>query len=383
MLVCGGAMIKVERLTRYYGQVPAVVDVSFTIKSGEIVGLLGHNGAGKTTIMKMLTGYLQPSSGKIYLNDLDVVSSRQQIQQQIGYLPENNPAYPDLTVISYLEYAAKLKQIPNAKIASCINEAIDLTDLRAKAFAKIATLSRGYQQRVGVAQAILARPKILILDEPTNGLDPTQIDQMRKLITDIAKTSTVIISTHILQEVQAICDRALIIKSGSLVLDATLAEVQASQSIVVKTNCPLVKFTKMLSKIKGIKAPQVTILNCDETCGKYTYVVAVEALEAANSASNNNNNDNDTGNNTTSSSNRNNFNNLTIKDSSELDEVCAGIVTAIYATKYKLSTIYVEKRDLETIFMQLNRASQVGHNQFEQTILTKPGQANEVNNDAA
>ncbi len=228
-------MINVTNLTRTYGDFTAVDDVSFDIAPGEIVGLLGHNGAGKTTIMKMMTGYLEPTSGTITIDDLDIAGDRQRIQRKIGYLPENCPVYPEMTVVGYLDYAAALHGVPERDRSKLITEAIDRTDLREKAIKPIATLSRGYRQRTGVAQAILHKPDILILDEPTNGLDPTQIQQMRSLITELASHSTVIISTHILQEVQAVCNRAIIIKDGRKVLDSRLDALQANNRLLVST----------------------------------------------------------------------------------------------------------------------------------------------------
>ena len=227
-------MIAVDRLTRKYGDFIAVDNVSFEIKKGEIVGLLGHNGAGKTTIMKLLTGFLEPSDGYISIDGLDMETQRSAIQEKIGYLPENCPLYPEMTVIGYLEYAASLHKIPENKRHRKIREAIAQTELAPKAMDTISTLSRGYRQRVGVAQAILHAPKIIILDEPTNGLDPSQIFQMRALVKDLARDATVIISTHILQEVQAICDRVIIIQNGRKYLDSRIEDLQQVNRLTVE-----------------------------------------------------------------------------------------------------------------------------------------------------
>ncbi len=227
-------MIAVDRLTRKYGDFIAVDNVSFEIKKGEIVGLLGHNGAGKTTIMKLLTGFLEPSDGHISIDGLDMETQRIAIQEKIGYLPENCPLYPEMTVIGYLEYAASLHKIPENKRHRKIREAIAQTELAPKAMDTISTLSRGYRQRVGVAQAILHGPKIIILDEPTNGLDPSQIFQMRALVKDLARDATVIISTHILQEVQAICDRVIIIQNGRKYLDSRIEDLQQVNRLTVE-----------------------------------------------------------------------------------------------------------------------------------------------------
>lgn len=229
-------MIRINNLSRHYGDLKAVDDVSFEIQQGEVVGLLGHNGAGKTTIMKMLTGFLEPTSGSIEIDDLFIGADTQKIQARIGYLPENCPAWPEMTVIDYLEYQACLHGIPTNRRNEAVARAIRRTALQEKAIPTIQTLSRGYRQRVGVAQAILHDPDIIILDEPTNGLDPTQISQMRNLIQELAQNATVIISTHILQEVQAVCDRVLIMRRGKMVVDSRLADLQAKQQLLVSVN---------------------------------------------------------------------------------------------------------------------------------------------------
>jgi ABC-2 type transport system ATP-binding protein len=229
-------MIRVEHLTRRYGDFTAVDDVSFEIQPGEVVGLLGHNGAGKTTIMKMMTGFLEPTSGTIRMGDLEIGRDTRAIQRRIGYLPENCPAWPEMTVIDYLDYQASLRRVPEAKRANAIAAAIRRTALREKAGAPIQTLSRGYRQRVGVAQALLHDPDLIILDEPTNGLDPTQIRHMRDLIRELAQTATVIVSTHILQEVQAVCERVLILRAGRLVVDARIDELARSRGLLLSVD---------------------------------------------------------------------------------------------------------------------------------------------------
>ena len=219
-------MIEADRLTRRYGDFTAVDDVSFRIEPGEIVGLLGHNGAGKTTIMKMLTGALEPSSGLVRVDGTTLESAPGAVQRQLGYLPESVPLYPELAVVDYLAYVAQLRQLGDAKAA--VARAIEATDLGDKAMDTIATLSRGYKQRVGVAQAILHEPLFLILDEPTNGLDPGQTQHMRQLVRDLAVSATVILSTHIMQEVGAVCDRVLILRDGRLALDERLDDLQST-----------------------------------------------------------------------------------------------------------------------------------------------------------
>lgn len=224
-------MIKVNSLFRNYGDFKAVDDVSFEINKGEVVGLLGHNGAGKTTIMKMMTGYLEPTSGSIEVDQLQIDTDTRAIQARIGYLPENCPVWPEMTVIDYLKYQAHLHGVEDVKIQPAVVDAVRRTSLKEKATSSIQTLSRGYRQRVGVAQAILHSPDIIILDEPTNGLDPTQILQMRELIRELAKTATVILSTHILQEVQAVCERVLIMRDGKLVVDSLIADLQSGRQL--------------------------------------------------------------------------------------------------------------------------------------------------------
>ena len=227
-------MIDAEELTRRYGETLAVDSVGFSIGGGEIVGLLGHNGAGKTTIMKMLTGYLEPSAGRVRVDGYDVADAPEAVQQRLGYLPENCPVYPEMTVVEYLDYVSGLRGVADS--AAAIREVLAATDLTGRAFDPIGTLSRGYQQRVGVAQAIVHKPQLLILDEPTNGLDPSQTQQMRNLILRLAENATVILSTHIMQEVDAVCDRVMILRAGKLALDERLTELQRSERMVLRTD---------------------------------------------------------------------------------------------------------------------------------------------------
>lgn len=226
-------MIHVEGLTRRYGDFAAVDGVSFEIAPGEVVGLLGHNGAGKTTIMKMLTGFLEPSSGTVQVNGTDVCQAPLIVQAQMGYLPESPPIYPELSVVDYLTYTAQLRGLD---AAAAVPQAIAATQLEAKTFDVIDTLSRGYKQRLGVAQAILHRPKYLILDEPSNGLDPNQIREMRSLIKSLSENATVILSTHIMQEVNAVCDRVLILRGGKLVVDERLETLRRASRIALHTD---------------------------------------------------------------------------------------------------------------------------------------------------
>lgn len=248
-------MIEVHSLTRHYGKTPAVDDVSFHIGDNEIVGLLGHNGAGKTTIMRMLSGYLEPSAGTISIGGLELADNPQTIQRQLGYLPESLPVYPDMMVADYLHYAATLKGIETRQIYPAVRQAIIATGLGKRALDPVATLSRGLKQRVGVAQAILGKPRLLILDEPTNGLDPQQTDHMRRLIQRLARQATVILSTHIMQEVDAICDRVLVLRHGKLALDEHLDSLRQSRTLVLRTDTASESLTRYLRRM-----PQVASL---------------------------------------------------------------------------------------------------------------------------
>lgn len=223
-------MISVEQLAKSYGSVQALRGISFQVARGEIIGLLGPNGAGKTTTMKILTGYLQPSEGTAKVAGIDVVDDPISVQRLIGYLPENAPLYLDMSVQDYLNMVADLREIPSHQRRALISEAVHSTAIEAYLTRPIEELSKGYRQRVGLAQAIMHRPKVLILDEPTNGLDPNQIVEIRALIRRLAENATVILSTHILSEVEATCERAIIIMNGEVKADAKMAELTQSTS---------------------------------------------------------------------------------------------------------------------------------------------------------
>jgi ABC-2 type transport system ATP-binding protein len=226
-------MIDVTDLTKAYGPVQALKDVSFHVDAGEIIGLLGPNGAGKTTVMKILTGYLQPSSGSAMVDGLDVITQSLEVQKRIGYLAETAPLYPELSVQAYLRMIADLRQIPEEDQPALLSEAIRATGLEEHLTRPIGQLSKGFRQRVGLAQAIVHKPKLLILDEPTIGLDPTQIVEVRHLIQQLAQDSTILFSTHILSEVEAICDRVIILLNGEVKADARLAELEASTDVIL------------------------------------------------------------------------------------------------------------------------------------------------------
>lgn len=220
--------IRVQELTKVYGQQRAVNAINFEISPGEIVGFLGPNGAGKSTTMKMLTGYLKPTSGIAEINDLNVVASPIEVKKQIGYLPEHNPLYLEMYVQEFLGFVGELYGLKQQNLKHRVAEIIEMVGLLPEKNKKIGQLSKGYRQRVGLAQALIHDPSVLILDEPTTGLDPNQLIEIRNLIKHIGKDKTVILSTHIMQEVEALCDRVLIINKGSLVADFMIEELQQS-----------------------------------------------------------------------------------------------------------------------------------------------------------
>lgn len=226
-------MIEVTNLTKSYGPIEALKGISFKVAAGEVVGLLGPNGAGKSTTIKTLTGYLQPDTGIVKINGLDVLAHTREVQAGIGYLPETPPVYPELTVQSYLLLMADLRQIPREEQRERISEAVYATGLADHLTRPIGQLSKGFRQRVGLAQAILHRPKLLIFDEPTIGLDPTQIVEIRRLIRRLARNSTVLFSSHILSEVEAVCDRVIIIMNGQIKADSRLADLSAGSDALL------------------------------------------------------------------------------------------------------------------------------------------------------
>jgi ABC-2 type transport system ATP-binding protein len=266
-------MIQAEGLTRRYGAFTAVDDVSFHIERGEIVGLLGHNGAGKSTIMKMLTGYLEPTLGRVVIDGCDLRLDRQRAQRKIGYLPETCPVYPEMAVVDYLDYTAALHGVPEPRRMARIRDAIERTELGPKATALISTLSRGYMQRVGVAQAILHEPGILVLDEPTNGLDPTQIHHMRDLIRTLARSATVILSTHILQEVEAVCDRVIIMRSGKKVLDQPLDALREGRRVLIALDGEPRQVAPALAEMASVE--KVEELHAESEKRHYVYAITL------------------------------------------------------------------------------------------------------------
>lgn len=245
--------IKVSQVSKLYGNQKALDQVSFEIGTGELVGFLGPNGAGKSTLMKIITGYLAADGGSVEINGETVETKNISIRAQIGYLPENNPLYTDLYVREYLEMVAGFYQLPNKK--EQVLKMVELTGLKAEQHKKIGALSKGYRQRVGLAQALIHDPAVLILDEPTTGLDPNQLEEIRQLISKISKNKTVMLSTHIMQEVEAVCTRVLVINKGKLVADGSIEQLKSGHFAQKQT--VLVEFDKTpdleaLRKIPGL-----------------------------------------------------------------------------------------------------------------------------------
>ncbi len=247
-------MIRVSNLSKWYGPFQALRDVSFQVDEGEIVGLLGPNGAGKTTIIKILTGYLHPDEGTVLIGGMDVLTHTRDVQAIIGYLPENAPLYPELSVQGYLRMMAELRQIPPDEQLECIAEAVQATGLEDQLTRPIGQLSKGYRQRVGLAQAILHRPRLLILDEPTLGLDPTQVLEVRRLIRRLARGSTILFSTHILSEVEALCDRVIILMNGEVRADARLSELASTPDAIVVLESVPAGLENSLRSLPGVRA---------------------------------------------------------------------------------------------------------------------------------
>lgn len=247
--------ISIQNLTKMYGGQRAVDNISFEVKTGEIVGFLGPNGAGKTTTMRMITSFIAPSGGTISVGGRDLDNHVDEIKKHIGYLPENNPLYQDMPVIDYLEFTGRLQGIPGEEIGGRVVEMIRVTGLNREKHKKIGELSKGYRQRVGLAQALIHDPEILILDEPTSGLDPNQIVEIRKLIRELGRHKTVILSTHILPEVEATCDRILIINQGRIVADGTsdLLRKQASGQDILKVRIEEGDPNEVFKSLKGLE----------------------------------------------------------------------------------------------------------------------------------
>ena len=241
--------VVIADVSKNYGSIQALKGISIKLRKGEVVGLLGPNGAGKSTLMKILTGYYTHWEGQIHFFDQDLRTQLENIQRKTGYLAENNPLYPEMYVIEYLKYNADLYQISNPSL----NEIIQKTGLEQHAKSKINTLSKGFKQRVGLAAALVHNPEVVILDEPTTGLDPNQLIEIRKLIRKLGKDKTVILSTHILQEVDAICDRVVIINKGEIVLDQSLDRLRENQQQIIQFSFDYRIETEALARLPQVE----------------------------------------------------------------------------------------------------------------------------------
>ncbi|MCZ6522123.1 MAG: gliding motility-associated ABC transporter ATP-binding subunit GldA [Bacteroidetes bacterium] len=268
--------VEVKKLTKVFDGQAAVDDVSFVARENEILGFLGPNGAGKSTTMKIITCFLPPDEGSILVNGLDVMDDSKKVKKLIGYLPENNPLYLDMFVHEYLRFVGKLNELRGGELKLRVNEIIMLCGLERQQNKLIGSLSKGYRQRVGLAQALIHDPDVLILDEPTTGLDPNQILDVRKLIKDISTNKTVILSTHIMQEVEAICDKVVIINEGKIVADGTLQELQNMKKAEQKIKIKLAEAvpTTEIENLQEVK--NVEILKDENSA----LVLAIEGMDA-------------------------------------------------------------------------------------------------------
>jgi ABC-2 type transport system ATP-binding protein len=264
-----GCMIEVDRLTKRFGRVAALRDVSFQVRPGEVVGLLGPNGAGKTTMMRVITGFLGPTSGRVVVNGHDVLEAPLEARQSLGYMPEGAPLYPEMRVREYLLFRARAKRVERKRRSAAVDKAMDQAHVRDVHNQRIMHLSRGYRQRVGLADALVADPPLLVLDEPTAGLDPNQIREVRSLIRELGGSRTVLVSTHVLSEVESTCSRALVIHRGRLVAEGGLDELREkrrSRGAVLRLNDPERRAKGLLSDIRGV----ATVTVAPHPTAKYT-----------------------------------------------------------------------------------------------------------------
>lgn len=253
-------MIEVRHLSKSYGEHIAILDLSFVINKGEVVGFLGPNGAGKSTTMKIITGFMAASSGQVQVCGFDIFENPIEVKKRIGYLPETPPLYSDMLVSEYLKYVAELKQVPGTKIKSYVDSALEKTQLTLVKNRLIQNLSKGFKQRVGIAQALVSQPEVLILDEPTVGLDPKQVTEIRSLIKELRGEHTIILSTHILPEVQATCDKVIIINEGKIVAQDTIEQIEKMNQghivLTVKTK-RVSAIQQKLQKVNGVLGVEV------------------------------------------------------------------------------------------------------------------------------
>ncbi len=271
-------MIRIDQLTRYYGDVCAVDRVSLEIRKGEIVGLLGPNGAGKTTTLRILTCYLAPTSGNIHVKDYNILEHPLEIKQLIGYLPESAPLYPDMLVYDYLSFVADVRSLGGDRKISRMKELAGMCGLNEVMHRPVQELSKGYRQRVGLAHAMMSDPEILILDEPTSGLDPNQIVEIREIIKKIGKEKTVILSTHILSEAEATCDRVVIIHKGKIVADGATADLKKEAFSDYRVNISIAnasvdEFRSAVEPIPGV----MEVAPGDREDGVITFQIACRA----------------------------------------------------------------------------------------------------------
>lgn len=306
------AAITVENLAKSYGRIRALAGVSFDIEPGEVIGLLGPNGAGKTTLMKILTGYLEPDAGDVKVRGIDVIADPLGAQRLIGYLPESAPLYGEMLVQEYLEMMAAMRGVPAERRRNRMRDVIRACGLADRVVQPIATLSKGYRQRVGLAQAIIHEPDILILDEPTTGLDPAQIVEIRELIKQLAAKSTVLLSTHILSEVEATCERVLVIMQGELRANAKLAELRSANSAVVAVEASADGVAELLRSVDGVSAVEKT----GEAAGFARWRVS----------------------------------------SSAADDLCPALFNALRGTTWKIGELRPEPKTLERVFRDLAAA---------------------------
>ncbi|MFU8779961.1 MAG: ABC transporter ATP-binding protein [Kiritimatiellia bacterium] len=259
------AMIRVSQASRHFGRLPAVRDISFEVGKGEIVGLLGPNGAGKTTTLRMLAGFLRPTAGQVFIDGVDGYDGEEDVRNRVGYLPENTPLYGDMRVQEYLAFRGRLKGMPRRYLRARIDAVLVICDLRDRARSLIRTLSKGYRQRVGLADCLLHEPPCLVLDEPTIGLDPNQIRQVRTLIQSFAENHTILLSTHILSEAELLCDRVLIMNRGSIIAADTPAALaglrQGGEHIVAEVAGVPAAVAAATGTLAGVQDLHCTVLS--------------------------------------------------------------------------------------------------------------------------
>jgi ABC-2 type transport system ATP-binding protein len=301
--------IAIDKLSKSYGRINALSEVSFKIDQGEVIGLLGPNGAGKTTLMKILTGYLEPDVGEVRVHGIDVITDPLAAQRRIGYLPESAPLYSEMLVQEYLEMMAAMRGVPLERRRDRMIDVIRATGLIDRVVQPIGTLSKGFRQRVGIAQAIIHEPDILILDEPTTGLDPAQIAEIRELIAGLAKKSTVLLSTHILSEVEATCERVLVIMQGALRADAKLADLRNANAAVVAIEAGATGVADVLNKVAGVTLVESTGRAGDFTRWRVT--------------------------------------------SGTADDLCPALFDALRTTRWKIGELRPEPKTLERVFRDL------------------------------